>query len=108
MISLLETNTPIGSPPPNAFASVSISGTIPNCSKAKKDPVLPIPHWISSKIRSAPVSVHFFGRDVFKVFCKVELDKPYVRQQGTECIFFDFVSRHTERTMRASVIRFFT
>ena len=43
MTSLDEINPPIGIPPPNAFPTVSTSGTTLKCSKAKSFPVLPKP-----------------------------------------------------------------
>mmetsp|Transcript_77357 Transcript_77357/g.129831 ORF Transcript_77357/g.129831 Transcript_77357/m.129831 type:complete len:229 (-) Transcript_77357:371-1057(-) len=56
--SVDDTSAPTGIPPPSAFPSVSASGTTPKRSKAHSRPVRPMPHWISSKISSAPTSVH--------------------------------------------------
>jgi len=43
-------------PPPSALPSVRISVTTLKCSKANSLPVRPMPHCISSKIKSAPTS----------------------------------------------------
>src|SRR3954451_24190802 len=47
---------PIGRPLASAFASVTRCGRTPTCSKAKKEPVRPVPVWISSRQSSAPSS----------------------------------------------------
>ena len=44
---------PIGSPPPSALASVTISGLMPVCSNPKNFPVRPMPVCTSSRINSS-------------------------------------------------------
>ncbi|CSC47198.1 Uncharacterised protein [Vibrio cholerae] len=46
----------MGKPPPIAFDKQSTSGIMPDSSNAKLWPVLPTPHWISSKINRMPCS----------------------------------------------------
>src|SRR5215218_869065 len=50
------TQAPIGSPPPSPLATVMTSGTMPESSHAQRSPLRPMPHWISSKTNSAPLS----------------------------------------------------
>ena len=49
---------PTGRPPPSALAAVSTSGRTGSCSYAHRVPVLPIPHWTSSKTSAAPTASH--------------------------------------------------
>mmetsp|Transcript_23383 Transcript_23383/g.53962 ORF Transcript_23383/g.53962 Transcript_23383/m.53962 type:complete len:206 (-) Transcript_23383:871-1488(-) len=53
----LTSTAPTGIPPARGLARVNISGTTPFNSYAKRCPVLPSPHWTSSKTRSAPTSL---------------------------------------------------
>ena len=59
--TFLFTNTaPIGKPPPIPLAIGTISGFIFACSNAKNFPLLPIPHWTSSKISKIFFLLHSF------------------------------------------------
>ena len=53
---------PMAIPPPSALPMQRMSGTTSKCVKAHGRPVRPMPHWISSKIRSAPDSEHLARR----------------------------------------------
>ena len=51
---------PIGKPPPIPFAIGTISGFTFDLSKAKKSPLLPMPHCTSSKINNIFFRYKFF------------------------------------------------
>ena len=54
----VATIAPIGSPDARPLAKVITSGSTSNASAAANDPHRPTPHWISSKIRTAPSRSH--------------------------------------------------
>mmetsp|Transcript_1317 Transcript_1317/g.3246 ORF Transcript_1317/g.3246 Transcript_1317/m.3246 type:complete len:217 (-) Transcript_1317:512-1162(-) len=67
MRSVMRT-APIGSPPANGFAKVMISGNTPLIWYPKSLPVLPKPHWTSSKTSRAPTSSQRFLNASMKAF----------------------------------------
>ena len=80
----LQRIAPIGRPPPNPLARVIISASTQNSWKPKRWPVLPSPHWTSSKITKTSFSLHILHTSLTKALSnKLTPPSPWIASMIT-------------------------